>query len=108
MGLAPGGNARIYRDGEVLVATVGVDQDGHIETRALSDGAYVARDESGGEFPFVVNGLASEAPIPVVSVEPGKVVLPASHATGRKTGRKPAAKKSAAKKSAAKKSTKKG
>lgn len=111
MGLAPGGVARIFRDGEVLVAQVAVDLEGHIVTRALPDGAYVARDEQGGEFAFLQDGLASESPIPVVSVSEGVVVRPASHAVARKTGRKsvvgkkPVAKKKAApaKKSAKKK-----
>jgi hypothetical protein len=52
--LAPGSQARIYRDGGTLIALALVPDEGRFEVRGLLPGQYVARDELGGEQPFEV------------------------------------------------------
>jgi hypothetical protein len=52
--LAPGSQARIYRDGGTLVAACLVPDEGRFEVRGLLPGQYVARDEMGGERAFEV------------------------------------------------------
>lgn len=80
--LAPGSQARIYRDGGTLVAVALVPDVGRFEVRGLHPGQYVARDEQGGEQAFEVHADAESATVSGggASVAPGASGMPG---TGR-------------------------
>lgn len=53
--LTPGSQARIFRDGNVLVSAMPVPQSGAMTVRSLDPGKYEARDELGGLMRFTVD-----------------------------------------------------
>lgn len=72
-GLAPGSNARVYRDGGpgegVHEAVVGVPQERPLELRNLAPGTYCVVDEAGNREDFVVTHFAESAWVPVAGVD---------------------------------------
>lgn len=76
--LAPGSQARIYRDGGTLVAAALVPDAGRFEVRGLPPGQYVARDEQGGEQAFEVHAGVEVATVAGhgANVAPGASGLP--------------------------------
>lgn len=65
--LAPGGHARIFRDGGVLEGMVEVPASGPMVLRHLAPGVYVARDEQGNSVAFEVSAHSE-----CVTVQDGK------------------------------------
>lgn len=94
IGLEPGSNARVYRDGipgeGVLVCMVHVPVGRPLELRNLNPGTYCVADELGNTQEFVVSAVAESAWVPVRGAEmalggsagPGQAVFTAADPVG--------------------------